>query len=74
MTDTCQACLSRGGDYLAKQVGVTIPSDFKDINCKLTELATQGGDHEAEQELLGRLDEIEYREGLEALERTRLRG
>ena len=51
---------------------MTIPGDFDDLNRKLAELVAQGGDHQAEQELLGRLDEIEYREGLEALERARL--
>ena len=58
---------------LAEQVGVTIPGDFDDLNRKLAEVAAQGGGHGAEQELLGRLDEFEYREGLEALERDKKR-
>ncbi len=41
---------------LADRVGVTILGDFDDINRKLAELTAQGGDHHAEQELLGRLD------------------
>ena len=61
---------------LADKIGIAIPNDFDDINRKLGklgELGMQGGDHEAEQELLGRLDEIEFLEGIEAIERERVR-
>ena len=46
---------------LAEQIGITVPGGFDDINRKLAELAAQGDDDPVVQELLGQLDEIEYR-------------